>query len=264
MAVMPTEHIAELPRRGFTLAQLSEAAGVPARTIRYYQSTGLLPKPGRLGKQALYPESHLELLRAIDRMQADGLRLSAIHEVLGANHTNGATGMVDLLGPEVAGAGWLATAQRTFTEGELAELLGEAYPTQVSELVKAGFLEVRTSSTGAAALWFTPSLPQLKGALALRNLGTDIAVSGEATKLLRKRIRRVCEELVALWISEAGRGYAGEATQAEFEAHLEEFRSVAWQSAAHVTAVEMERAIRHTDKIRSRIAGREAAREERE
>lgn len=263
MAVMHEDPIAELSRRGFTLAQLSEAAGVPARTIRYYQTTGLLPKPGRLGKHALYPESHLELLRAIERMQADGLRLSAIHEVLGASHTHGPAGMVDLLGPEVAGAGWLATAKRTFTEGELAELLGDAYPTQVSELVKAGFIEVRTSPPGGPAVWFTPSLPQLKGALALRNLGTDISVSGEATKLLRRRIRRACEELVELWISEAGRGYAGEATQAEFEAHLDEFRSVAWQSAAHLTAVEMERAIRHTDKIRARLAERECTKEER-
>lgn len=255
MTVMNVEPPYEVISRGYTLSQLAEASGVPARTIRFYQSTGLLPKPGRQGKQALYAESHRELLEAIARMQVDGLRLSAIREVIGGHGTPGDT-MLDLLGPEVTGAGWLATAQRSYTEGELAELLDDAYPEQVSELVKAGFLELRASAGGGPALWFAPSVPQLKGALALRRLGTDVHLSGAATRLLRKRIRRLCAELIEMWVSEAGNHYAGQATQEEFEANLDAFRSVAWQSAAHVTAVEMERAIRHTDKIRSRMGER--------
>jgi DNA-binding transcriptional MerR regulator len=240
---------------GYSLTQLSEASGVAPRTIRYYQSNGLLPKPGRRGNRAVYSELHLTRLASIERLQRDGLRLQAIRRLADSEGPAGSA-VVDLLGPEMAGAAWLATSARTLTEGELAEMLGESYPERVSELVAAGFLELRDGPTPNTKMWFAPSIPQLKGAMELLKLGTGISLSGEATRLLRKRIRRVCEELVALWITEAGKGYAGEATQAEFEEHLEEFRSVAWQSAAHLTAVEMERAIRHTDKIRSRISDR--------
>lgn len=238
--------------RSYTLTELAAASGLPARTIRYYQSSGLLPKPARRGKQVHYDQSHLDLLSAISRMRGDGLRLSAIRDLLGRGRATDGS-MIDLLGPEVAGAAWLAGAQRTFSEGELAEFLGDAYPEQVSELVKAGYLELRPAASGGPTQWFANSVPQLKGALELRKLGTDIALSGQAMRVMRKRIRRMCEEFVVMWISQAGQHYAGEATQEEFEANLEAFRSIAWQSAAHVTAVEMERAIQHTDRIKSRM-----------
>lgn len=249
---MSTETAAQ---RTYTLAELAEAAAVPARTIRYYQSSGLLPKPARRGKQVHYEQSHLDLLEAISRMRGDGLRLSAIRDLLGRGRAADG-GMIDLLGPEVAGAAWLAGAQRTFSEGELAEFLGDAYPEHVSDLVKAGYLELRPSPSGGPTQWFATSVPQLKGALELRKLGTDIALSGRAMRVMRKRIRHMCEEFVEMWVAEAGRHYAGEATQDEFEANLAAFRSIAWQSAAHVTAVEMERAIQHTERIKARMARR--------
>lgn len=35
------------PGAGFTIGQVSQRAGIPAKTIRYYESTGLLPRPPR-------------------------------------------------------------------------------------------------------------------------------------------------------------------------------------------------------------------------
>jgi DNA-binding transcriptional MerR regulator len=35
------------PERGFTIGQVSQRTGIPAKTIRYYESVGLLPRPSR-------------------------------------------------------------------------------------------------------------------------------------------------------------------------------------------------------------------------
>ncbi len=35
------------PQRGLTIGQVSQRTGIPARTIRYYESVGLLPRPAR-------------------------------------------------------------------------------------------------------------------------------------------------------------------------------------------------------------------------
>jgi len=231
----------------YSLVDLANAANLPTRTIRYYQAVGLLPRPRRRGKQAIYTEEHLQRLKAIARLREQGLRLETIRKMLDGQVETSRT-VVELLGPGMASSAWLETSARTFTEGELAELLGDDYPELVSDLVKAGYLEIR-ADMGQPRAWYAPNLPQLRGALELAKYGTDIALSGRAADLLRKRLRRLAEEFVEMWISEAGNLYAGEATREEFELNLELFRSVAWQSAAYVMAQEMESAIAKTDEI---------------
>ncbi|HZB71620.1 MAG TPA: MerR family transcriptional regulator, partial [Acidimicrobiales bacterium] len=72
-----TEHRADL-----SVDQLAERAGVTVRTIRFYQSEGLLPLPGRHGREARYGPAHVERLDLIADLQARGLRLHAIAELL--------------------------------------------------------------------------------------------------------------------------------------------------------------------------------------
>src|SRR5664280_1158622 len=210
----------------YSLVDLANAANLPTRTIRYYQAVGLLPRPRRRGKQAIYTEEHLQRLKAIARLREQGLRLETIRKMLDGQVETSRT-VVELLGPGMASSAWLETSARTFTEGELAELLGDDYPELVSDLVKAGYLEIR-ADMGQPRAWYAPNLPQLRGALELAKYGTDIALSGRAADLLRKRLRRLAEE---------------------FELNLELFRSVAWQSAAYVMAQEMESTIAKTDEI---------------
>ena len=66
----------------YTVEELAAAAGVPTRTIRYYQSQGALPPPQRVGRFAYYDADHLERLRLIALLRDRGLRLDAIAEVL--------------------------------------------------------------------------------------------------------------------------------------------------------------------------------------
>jgi DNA-binding transcriptional MerR regulator len=61
-----------------TLAELSEASGVPARTIRFYISRGLLAGPAKAGRAAAYTNEHLSRLNEIKSLQAGGRMLAEI------------------------------------------------------------------------------------------------------------------------------------------------------------------------------------------
>ena len=61
-----------------SLAELSERAGVPPRTIRFYIAQGLLPGPIRSGRGAIYGKAHLQRLDRIKTLQAKGMTLAEV------------------------------------------------------------------------------------------------------------------------------------------------------------------------------------------
>ena len=67
----------------WTLAELAEESGIPARTIRFYISRGLLDGPVKAGRGAMYAAAHLERLEKIRSLQAEGHVLSEIVHLLG-------------------------------------------------------------------------------------------------------------------------------------------------------------------------------------
>ena len=62
----------------YSLMELSEKSGIPARTIRYYISKNLLDGPSQVGRNAVYTEKHLVRLDAIQGLKQEGLTL---HEI---------------------------------------------------------------------------------------------------------------------------------------------------------------------------------------
>jgi len=64
--------------REWSLAELADEAGLPARTVRFYIGRGLMPGPEKAGRGASYGQEHLERLREIQRLQAKGLTLAEI------------------------------------------------------------------------------------------------------------------------------------------------------------------------------------------
>jgi DNA-binding transcriptional MerR regulator len=62
----------------WTLADLAEKSGIPARTIRYYISRGLLEGPAQAGRGAYYTPAHLRRLDEIKQQQASGKMLADI------------------------------------------------------------------------------------------------------------------------------------------------------------------------------------------
>ena len=67
-----------------SLDQLSEQAGVPGRTIRYYIQKGLIAGPEGEKRGAWYTPAHLSDLLRIRQWQDTGLSLDAIADLLQA------------------------------------------------------------------------------------------------------------------------------------------------------------------------------------
>jgi DNA-binding transcriptional MerR regulator len=62
----------------WTLSELAEETGLPARTIRYYIARGLLAGPAVAGRGAVYGAQHLARLQEIQALQRDGRMLAEI------------------------------------------------------------------------------------------------------------------------------------------------------------------------------------------
>ena len=67
-----------------TVDELARAADVPVRTIREYQTIGLLAPPERRGRVGAYDDDHLRRLRLIARLQDRGYSLAGIRDLLDA------------------------------------------------------------------------------------------------------------------------------------------------------------------------------------
>lgn len=65
-----------------SLQQLSQRAGVPERSIRFYIQKGLLPRPEGARRGASYHEGHLADLLRVRQWQDAGLSLEAIGQLL--------------------------------------------------------------------------------------------------------------------------------------------------------------------------------------
>lgn len=71
------------PVRGMRIGQLADRLGVNTKTIRYYESIGLLPAPARRPSgYRVYLEKDAERLAFVRTAQRFGLRLDQIREIL--------------------------------------------------------------------------------------------------------------------------------------------------------------------------------------
>ncbi|MBF6090283.1 MerR family transcriptional regulator [Nocardia cyriacigeorgica] len=222
----------------YSRTQLAELSGVPARTIRYYHSLGLLPKPERVGKEALYRSEHLDRLRDILAMQARGLRLDAIREVFASDAGAGASDWRAVFDPRKPGH---SDQSAVLDDDELTELLGDRRPDILDELLAAQYLERHGEN------WAIPDLPMLKGALILYDVGTDVTLSGALRKLIRARIAELADEMVRTFRDAAATSYGGEGIGSDLSRFRDRFRAAAWEVGGATLADEIERAVAELD-----------------
>jgi DNA-binding transcriptional MerR regulator len=71
------------PNAGFTIGQVSQLTGINARTIRYYESIGLLPRPPREDNNyRRYTMADVFRLRLLGHIRLLGVPLSAARSLL--------------------------------------------------------------------------------------------------------------------------------------------------------------------------------------
>jgi DNA-binding transcriptional MerR regulator len=226
----------------YTIDQLAAAAGVPSRTVRLYQSEGLLPRPMRKGRVGLYGHGHLARLRIIAELQNRGLRLRGIRDAL-RQVARGKMSLEEWLGMEAdLRAPWKEEAAMAIREEDLETRLGARPPGFIAALVRANL--VRRQGDGSSSGYVIPSPGLLDIALRLEAAGVDIETGAQARELIRKRVRRAAEDVVRYFANHVGEGFARSGSPPEVAAALQALRVVGAESVRLLFAQEIEAAIR--------------------
>lgn len=234
--------VSEVAGGVYTIDQLAGAAGLPTRTVRLYQSVGVLDPPQRKGRIALYSDEHLARLQLIAKLQERGLRLRAIRDALRqARRTR--LSLEDWLGlGEHLRASWSEEAPLLLKEAELREHLGERPAGFIGALGRSGFL--RHQGDRLQPTYIIPSPGLLDIGLKLHDAGVDIETGAEAAALLRKRMRRAAADLLKHFLKHTGRGFARTGSARDVAEALAALRAMGADAVRLVFAQEMERALR--------------------
>jgi DNA-binding transcriptional MerR regulator len=128
--------------REYRIGELARVAGIPVRTLRYYQERKLLPPPRREGRIAWYSQAHLARLRIISQLLERGHTLGGTAELLSAWEQG--YDLAELLGFERAmTAPWSDEVPAVVTVADISALLGGQLTREVlDEAVRLGYIEV--------------------------------------------------------------------------------------------------------------------------
>lgn len=108
----------------YRIEELARLAGTTTRNIRVYRDRGLLHPPLRVGRIALFNDTHLTRLRLITSMLDRGYNIAHVHEMLSAWEQGKDLG--DMLGLESAIAGsWATERPERMSEAEARRLVDD-------------------------------------------------------------------------------------------------------------------------------------------
>ena len=119
--------------------ELANRAGLPTRTIREYQTMGLLPPPERRGRIGIYRRAHLYRLQLIGRLQQRGYSLAGIRDLLTSWH-DGAE-LTDVLGLSPDELVHLDEPGTPATLDQLARVLPAFVPKRLDDLLAVGLID---------------------------------------------------------------------------------------------------------------------------
>jgi DNA-binding transcriptional MerR regulator len=109
----------------YRIDDLARLAGSTTRNVRVYRDRGLLPPPLRVGRIALYNDTHLTRLRLITSMLNRGYNIAHVREMLSAWEEGKNLG--DVLGLESAIVGtWTTEKSQTMSLAEAQRLINDA------------------------------------------------------------------------------------------------------------------------------------------
>ncbi|MFM9105650.1 MAG: helix-turn-helix domain-containing protein [Chloroflexota bacterium] len=110
----------------YSLAELTEAARVSLRTVRYYIAEGLLPPPKGSGPASFYTPAHLERLKLIGRLKDAYLPLREIRRRLAGVEDRELAGLLAMSDPELFDpATWEQVGQPRSVTSYLAQVARE-------------------------------------------------------------------------------------------------------------------------------------------
>ena len=173
----------------WTIDHLAQAASLPVRTVREYQTVGLLPGPRRQGRIGLYGPSHLRRLQLVARLRERGYSLAGIADLLGRWRTGSDLG--EVLGLEPDQLVHIDEPGAPASPEQLATMLPDFVPEYLDALVATGVLERCHPDRFCIP---SPSLVQL--AIEARRAGLAPADVLELLQTINRAADTVADEVV--------------------------------------------------------------------
>jgi DNA-binding transcriptional MerR regulator len=188
---------------GYSVEEVAKLTSTTVRTVRWYQSEGLLPSPRRAGRVALYTDEHVARLEAIRDLQAHGLTLTAIRRLLDRAPGHAASTALAFAKAAVARTGERDAEIVTPEEGA-ARL--NVDPAEIAEGVDEALLEelgmVRVLPDGTWQI-LAPAAFQAAGELAAFDV--PLARRIEVTRQLREHAQAMAQVVVDLFVEDLWR-----------------------------------------------------------
>lgn len=223
-----------------TIDQLSAASGVPSRTIRYYQTKGVLPHPSRRSRSSSYGPEHVERLRLIGELQDRGLRLDAIRDVV-RQFSEGGDSIQDWLGlGDRLRTAWADQGPQLLTRDELLERLGQPGRDAIAHLEKAGLVTAAVDHHDSYVVT-APALLEINRRLG--DAGIDLPTALGAESIVRRRLSKLADEMVDHFSERAGKGFAASNTPADLARAADALRVLGLEAVQLVFTQEMQRAL---------------------
>lgn len=133
----------------YRIDELARLAGTTTRNVRVYRDRGLLHPPLRVGRIALYNDTHLTRLRLVTSMLDRGYNIAHVHEMLSAWEQGKDLG--DVLGLESAIIGtWASEKPETMSRAEASRLVDD--DTAFDKLVAADLIRVDADAQGTVTV----------------------------------------------------------------------------------------------------------------
>jgi DNA-binding transcriptional MerR regulator len=133
----------------YRIDDLARLAGTTTRNIRVYRDRGLLPPPLRVGRIALFNDTHLTRLRLITSMLDRGYNIAHVKEMLNAWQEGKNLG--DVLGLETAIAGtWTTERSETMTRVDAERLVDDR--DAFNRLVALGLIRIDDTDDNKATV----------------------------------------------------------------------------------------------------------------
>jgi DNA-binding transcriptional MerR regulator len=130
----------------YRIDDLARLAGTTTRNIRVYRDRGLLHPPLRVGRLALFNDTHLTRLRLITSMLDRGYNIAHVREMITAWEQGKDLG--DVLGLETAIAGtWAAEKPQTMAIAEARRLINDEHA--FDRLVGSGLIRIEQDGQDA-------------------------------------------------------------------------------------------------------------------
>lgn len=177
----------------YRIDDLAREAGTTTRNVRVYQENGLLPRPQRRGRVAIYTDRHLKQLQAIIRLLSEGFTVKHILKFLtGLQRGEALVEVLDLsdLG-ELVIAPWSNPVSQNMTREELEARLGSLDAPTLSRLIDSAVI----APTATEDVYRVADLRQIDDFATLLSRGVPLAVMLTVVNAVDKKLDETAEIL---------------------------------------------------------------------